>query len=51
VAATGHTPAVDAGYPATCTSVGYTDGSYCSVCKEVLSKKTEIPMLEPEWSE
>lgn len=51
VTATGHTPAVDAGYPATCTSVGYTDGSYCSVCKEVLSKKTEIPMLEPEWSE
>lgn len=33
VTATGHTPAVDAGYPATCTSVGYTDGSYCSVCK------------------
>lgn len=51
VTATGHKPVVDAGYPATCTSVGYTDGSYCSVCKEVLSKKTEIPMLEPEWSE
>ena len=51
VAAKGHTPVIDKGYPATCTEIGYTDGSHCSVCNEVLKYRTEIQTLAPVWGE
>ncbi|MCR4661626.1 MAG: leucine-rich repeat protein [Clostridia bacterium] len=36
-----HSPVIDEGYPATCTSNGLTDGSHCSVCGEtIVSQKT-----------
>ncbi len=42
----GHTVvALDAVEP-TCSTVGKTQGSYCSVCNTVLKKPTDIPMLE-----
>lgn len=33
------------GYPATCTASGKTDGSYCSVCSEILVPQEDIPPL------
>jgi len=38
-----HTPVTDAGYAATCTAEGKTDGSHCSVCGEVLTAQQTIP--------
>ena len=44
-AATGHTPETDAYVAATCTSIGHTEGSHCSVCHAVIVAQEEIPML------
>ena len=43
VPATGHKEAVDAARPATCTSVGLTEGKHCWVCGTVLVKQETIP--------
>ena len=40
--AKGHTAVTDKGYPATCTTAGKTDGSYCSVCNTVIKVQTVI---------
>ena len=41
--ATGHKVVVDQGKKATCTENGLTEGSHCSVCKEVIKKQEVIP--------
>ncbi|MBQ9879488.1 MAG: dockerin type I repeat-containing protein [Clostridia bacterium] len=38
-----HAPVEIKGYPATCTKDGKTDGSYCSVCGQVLVAQEVIP--------
>ena len=43
---TSHRLATSPAVPATCTSVGYTEGSYCLDCGTVYSVQQEIPMLE-----
>jgi len=40
-----HTPTVLEGKPADWTETGLTEGSYCSVCKEVLVEQEVIPAL------
>lgn len=45
VEATGHTEVADQGYPATCTTTGLTDGTYCSVCDMVLQAQEVIPTI------
>ena len=37
------------GTPATCDTVGLTDGAYCGYCGEILVEQTEIPMTEHTW--
>ncbi|MBR0195011.1 MAG: InlB B-repeat-containing protein [Paludibacteraceae bacterium] len=44
IAATGHTPVIDAAVPATTTATGLTEGSHCEVCKKVLVAQEIIPM-------
>ena len=41
-----NTPAVEA----TCTKPGKTDGSYCSVCKEVFKVATTVPAKGHKWN-
>ena len=41
--ATGHTPVEVAEQPATCTEVGHTAGTKCSVCDAILSGMEELP--------
>ena len=43
IPATGHSPVADAGYPATCTANGLTDGSHCAVCNTTLVGQQVIP--------
>lgn len=43
--ATGHTPVTDDYVAPTCTSVGHTEGSHCSVCGTVIVAQEEIQML------
>ena len=38
-----HTPAVKAAVEPTCTEAGLTEGSYCSVCDEVLAAQETVP--------
>ncbi len=45
VAVLGHTPAVDAAVPATCTETGLTEGSHCSVCNEVIKAQETVAAL------
>lgn len=45
--ATGHTAVTDSRVEPTYTSVGWTEGSHCSTCNEVLVAPEEIPMLQP----
>ena len=49
IAAYGHTPVTVAGWPATCTASGMTEGSSCSVCGAVLTAQTEIPATGHNW--
>lgn len=44
IAATGHTPVIDAAVPATSTATGLTEGSHCEVCKKVLVPQVIIPI-------
>ena len=43
--ALGHTEVADEGMPAFCNQEGYTDGSHCSVCGEVIVAQETIPAL------
>ncbi len=46
-----HTVVADPAVAATCTAVGKTAGSHCSVCDTVLVEQTEIPALGHKWGE
>ena len=48
LAATGHTAMTDPRVEPTYTSVGWTEGSHCSVCNKILVAQEEIPMLQSE---
>ncbi len=41
-----HTAVVDSAVAATCSAIGLTEGSHCSVCNAVLVAQNEIPMIE-----
>jgi len=43
--ALGHKETTIAGKAPTCTATGLTDGVKCSVCGEILTEQTEIPMI------
>ena len=45
VTALGHKEVIDNAVEPTCTTSGWTEGSHCSVCGEVLQAKTEIDAL------
>ena len=51
LAALEHTVVTDAGYNATCTAQGKTDGSHCDVCGTVIAKQTETAKLSHSFSE
>lgn len=44
--ANGHTNRIVAGYPATCTSSGMTDGIVCAVCGKVISAQEFVPVQD-----
>lgn len=46
-----HVPAVDPAKAPTCTKTGLTEGSHCSVCKEVLVAQNVTDALGHDWSE
>ena len=46
--ATGHTAVTDPYVEPTYTSVGWTEGSHCSICGEVLIAQEEIPALKKD---
>ena len=47
--ALGHTEVIIPAVPATCTSVGYTEGKKCSVCDTILEAPVEVEKLEHTW--
>ena len=46
----GHDEVKDNKVEATCTEAGLTEGSHCSLCKEVIIKQNEIPALGHSWN-
>ena len=44
-----HLVVVETGIPATCTTPGLSDGSYCGYCSEVLTEQVETPVAEHNW--
>ena len=44
-----HTPLTIKGYAATCTSEGLSDGTYCTVCGEVITKQMTIPVKAHDY--
>ena len=40
-----HTVVIDEGLPATCESIGLTEGSHCSACNMIITKQEVIPAL------
>lgn len=48
IEATGHDPIIDPYIAPTTTTVGWTEGSHCSVCMEVIVAQKEIPKLEED---
>ena len=46
-----HIPEIDEAVEPGCTESGWTEGSHCALCKEVLTAQTEIPALGHRWSE
>lgn len=51
IPATGHIEVVDAGTEATCKESGWTKGSHCEICGEILKTQEAIPALEHDWKE
>lgn len=51
VAALGHAEETVAGYAATCTEAGLTDGKYCTRCGAVTVKQEEIPAMGCSFTE
>ena len=49
IAAFGHTVVVDAAVAPTHDTLGFTEGSHCSVCNEVLTQQQPIDKLEPNY--
>lgn len=41
----GHDAITDPGYPASCTKEGLSDGTHCSICKQILSPQQTIDRL------
>lgn len=50
-AALGHKIETEAGYEATCTKDGLTEGKHCTVCGEVLATQTTIPAYGHNWED
>ena len=46
-----HKIVIDPEVQPTCTTVGYTQGSHCSVCETVIEKQNMIPTIPHSWSE
>lgn len=46
-----HTVVTDEAVAPTCTEAGFTAGSYCSVCQEVLTEQEEVPALGHDWGD
>ena len=44
-----HTVVIDEAVAATCETVGYTEGSHCSVCADVLVAQVEQPAFGHDW--
>ena len=40
-----HTVVIDEGLPATCESIGLTEGSHCSACNMIITKQEVIPAI------
>ena len=51
VEATGHTVVKDEAVEATCTAIGKTEGSHCSVCNEVIQAQEVIPKTDHRWDD
>jgi len=51
VKALGHAEETIAEVSATCSSVGMTEGCYCTVCQAIIVEPVEIPALEHIWDE
>ena len=51
IKATGHTEQLMDPVAPTCTEVGLTEGSRCSVCGEILISQATIPALGHDWGE
>ncbi len=47
----GHSPVTDAAEKATCEKTGLTEGTHCSVCREVLVEQTVIEKEDHVWGE
>lgn len=46
-----HTPVIDAAVNSTCTTLGKTEGSHCSVCNTVIVAQTESEKFDHSFSE
>lgn len=51
VPAKGHTLVIDSKVEPTCTTLGKTEGSHCSVCNKVIVAQEEIPALGHQFGE
>ncbi len=49
--ALGHTEVAYEDVEATCTTVGYTGGLYCSVCEAVIEARTEVPVIDHDFGD
>ena len=48
---TGHTAVTDNAVAPTCTSIGLTEGSHCSICNDILVKQNEIEAIGHLYTE
>ena len=51
ITAVAHTPVTDEAVPSTCTAVGKTEGSHCSVCGTVIVAQTDVAKISHSFSE
>lgn len=49
VEAAGHTPVIQEAVSPSCSRTGLTEGSYCEVCRLILSRQTELPKLGHQY--